>query len=109
MKVRFFSEKDNWTADGAKITSPDNLENIRRVLEGEAPIIVEHWFYRGSSAPDRMVFDDFDDFMDYLKKNASAGDALNVWNFGKACKEKNRLAHGKCPDDQDQVPQKGAY
>ena len=109
MKVRFFSEKDEWTTDGAKITSPENLANIKAVLEDEAPIIVEHWFYRGSSAPDRVIFDDFEDFVDYLNEKASAGDMVNVWNFGRACTQKNVLAYGKCPDDEDRVPKKGAY
>jgi hypothetical protein len=54
MRVRFFSDKDNWTADGAKITSPDNPVNIQKVFEDEAPIIVGHWFYPGSSSPNRI-------------------------------------------------------
>ncbi len=109
MKVGYFSETDEWTTDGSKITSSDNLAKIRKVLEDEAPVIVEHWFYRGASCPERYVFDDFENFMKYLNGNARAGDVINVWNFGKSCTEANRLAHGKCPDDQDRVPQKGAY
>jgi hypothetical protein len=109
MKTRFFSEADGWTTDGAKITAPETLTAIRRVLEDDGPIVVEHWFYRGSSAPDRIVFDDFDDFEEYLGKKASAGDAINVWSFAATCTQKNRLVHGKCPDDQSRVPKKGAY
>jgi hypothetical protein len=54
-------DKDyEWIPDGRKITSPANLEVIRKTLEVDGPIIVEHWFYCGASAPDRLVFDDFD-------------------------------------------------
>ena len=109
MKVGFFSDKDEWTVDAAKITSPENLANIRKVLEDEPPAIVEHWFYRRASSPERYVFDEFDDFMSYLKENACAGDIINVWNFGNTCTDQNMLAYGKCPDDQDRVPKKGAY
>ena len=109
MKVGFFSDKDEWRTDGAKITSPKNLANIRRVLEDEAPVIVEHWFYRRSTSPARFVFDDFEDFMSYMNENARAGDIIKVWNFGKTCTKQNMLAQGKCPDDADRVPRKGAY
>ena len=109
MRVRYFSEKDEWTTDGEKITSPANLAQIKKVLEDAAPVIVEHWFYRGSSNPERYVFDEFEGFMGYMHNNARAGDVINVWNFGKTCTEENRLAHGKCPDDQNRVPKKGAY
>lgn len=109
MRVGFFSDKDEWTTEGAKITSPDNLANIKRVLEDEAPVIVEHWFYRRASSAERFVFDDYEDFMKYLNENARAGDIVNVWNFGKTCTDENMLAQGKCPDDEDRVPRKGAY
>lgn len=105
----FVAEQDEWTISGAQITSAENLAAIKSVLENEAPVIVEHWFYRRSSCPERYVFDDFDDFMKYVNENARAGDIINVWNFGKTCREENMLAQGKCPDDQNRVPEKGAY
>lgn len=109
MRIRFYSANDDWSAQGAKITSPESLEAIRKALEEDGPIIVEHWFYRGASAPDRLFFDEFAAFMEYLNKQAAAGDAIHVWNFPAVCRDDNRLTGGKCPDDDGRVPNSGAY
>jgi hypothetical protein len=109
MRSRFFSEADEWTTDGSKITAQDKLEAIRRTLEEHGPVILEHWFYRGSCAPDRFVFNDFDQLMAHLNTAASAGDSIYVWSYAATCRDDNLLANGKCPDDDGRVPKKGAY
>jgi hypothetical protein len=109
MKTRFFDQGDDWTVDGPTINGPETLQNIREVLERDGPIIVEHRHYRGSSAPARLVFDDFNDFIEYLERKASAGDAIDVWSFPARCTAENKLVSGKCPDDQGLVPRQGAY
>jgi hypothetical protein len=109
MKIRFYSEADEWSTEGRKIISPENLGAIRKTLEEDGPIILEHWFYWGSCAPVFLVFDDFDAFTEYLNNKASAGDAIHVWSFAAVCKDNNELAYGKCPDDQGRVPKTGAY
>jgi hypothetical protein len=109
MKSRFYSAADGWSAEGPKITSPEVLSQIRDYLDNSGPIIVEHRLYRGSSAPDRLIFDDFDSFHGYLNSQAFAGDAIHVWGFEAVCSDDNRLAHGKCPDDNGMVPKGGAY
>jgi hypothetical protein len=98
-----------WGTDGSSISSPDSLAKIRHVLEHVGSIIVEHWHFYGGRAPDRMAFDDFEDFLEYLKKNAVAGDAIDVWSMHELCKPENRLAEGKCPDEEGKVPKGGAY
>lgn len=109
MKTRFRCEGDGWAADGRKITAPEVLEAIRRCLEDEGPIIVEHWFYRGSCAPDRSVFNDAEAFVGYLDAHAFAGDAIHVWSFAAVCRDDSELASGKCPDGDGLVPTRGAY
>lgn len=98
-----------WIAEGASIVSPDNLARIRHVLEHVGCIIVEHWHFYGSRAPDRKVFDDFEEFLAYLNQHAVAGDAVDVWSMHGLCKPDNRLAEGKCPDQEGKVPKGGAY
>ena len=109
MKSPHRNDADEWVPDGRKITSQENLDAIRKTLESDGPIIVEHWFYYGSRAPDRLVFDDFDEFNEYLNANTIAGDAFHVWNFAAVCRDDNELASGKCPDDGGLVPRRGAY
>ena len=50
-------------AEQLEVTDPKKLEVIRSVLEKSGPIIVEHWFYCGSRAPDRMIFDGGNEFV----------------------------------------------
>lgn len=108
MRTRFRAESDNWTQKGSKITDPIKLAAMRRTLE-EGPIIVEHWFYRGGSAPERLVFEAFDEFTAWLEMHTYAGDAIDVWSWAAVCRKDTTLAEGKCPDDQGLVPEDGAY
>lgn len=109
MRIRFFSEADEWITDGPKIDSPENLETIRKILEDTGPIVVRHSFYRGASRPDHIAFDEFEDFEEYLNTKASAGDKIDIWNLADMATAQNRLVFGKCPDDQGRVPKRGAY
>jgi hypothetical protein len=103
------NEADDWTTAGAKINTPQNLAGVRRTLQEIGPIIVEHWLYRGARAPDRIVFDEFEDYEKYLNSNVRPGDNLYIWSFAEVCTNENALAYGKYPDDQGRVPTKGAY
>lgn len=100
---------NEWSTEGRNILSPDRLSAVRDVLKNVGPVIVEHWFYYGSRAPDRLVFEDYDKFLDYLTANARPGDALHVWSFAQVCRDDNTLADGKYPDPQGRVPKRGAY
>src|SRR5262245_23102190 len=109
MKTCYYSEDDDWTPDGPKITDPEKLEAVRHCLEKNGSIIVEHWIYRGSQAPDRLVFDDYEEFVEYLDSHACAGNVIDVWSFHDLCRIDNRLASGKCPNDAGLIPKRGAY
>ena len=99
-------EPDRWSTDGARITAAENLQAIQKTLEDDDPIIVEHWFYPGSRGPDRFVFEDVEDFEEYLENKARVGDRIEVWNFAKVCTGESRLALRKCPGDQGWVPKR---
>jgi hypothetical protein len=109
MRARFRNDADDWIPDGRKITSPEALDAIRRCLDEQGPIIVEHWLYRGSSAPERRIFEHYEAFIEYLDSKAFAGDSIYVWSFAATCRNDNELASGKCPDDDGLVPRRGAY
>ena len=108
MKTRFRADQDEWSKNGNKINSSENLENIRKALE-ESPIIVERWFYRGACSPERIVFDDFEDFESYMNSDFYAGDSIYIWKYSEVCKNENTLVSGKCPDKNGEVPKSGAY
>jgi hypothetical protein len=107
MNIR--AESDGWTPNGRQILSDENLNVIRKTLDDEGPIILEHWFYRGSRSPERFVFDEFDRFLEYVQTSSAAGDAFHVWSFGSVCNDQNSIASGKFPDVDGAVPTRGAY
>lgn len=107
MKIRFYSDSDDWTTEGDKINSPENLAAVRAELD-QGPIIVERWFLRGSSAPERLIFEDFEPFAAWLSRTF-AGDAIYAWSYAKACLADNAVASGKAPDEQGRTPRRGPY
>ena len=109
MRTRWRSEADGWTTEGAKITDPQNLSLIEDVLRDGGPIIVEHRLYRGASAPNRFIFQDFGKFERWLHEETFAGDSIWVWSYATVCTDRNALTHGKCPDERGEVPRGGAY
>jgi hypothetical protein len=101
-------ERDEWSKSGFDISSPDILVKIKAALEQE-PIILEHRFYRGSRAPDRLIFDDYADFSKYLESHARPGDSFHVWRYSALCRDDNILLSGKYPDALGRVPRTGTY
>jgi hypothetical protein len=101
--------ENEWSKDGPDIASPDRLASIRHVLENVGPIIVEHWFYYGSCSPERRLFEEYDEFVAYMKTSSRPGDSFHVWNFAQTCTDDNMLVNGKYPDADGRVPRRGAY
>lgn len=102
-------EDDEWVPNGRRLDTPQNLQAIQRCLADRGPVIVEHWFYRGSCAPARLIFDDFEALQSYLQRSAKPGDAFHIWDYAAVCQDTNSLANGKYPDENSKVPLKGAY
>jgi hypothetical protein len=109
MKPSWRHEPDEWTVDGEKINSVSNLELLRHTLNDKGPVIVERGIYRGSSSPERMIFEYFDDVLEYLQTYVSPGDSIRIWSFMSLCQNDNYLIQGKVPDEDGTVPRKGAY
>jgi len=102
-------EADDWRLDGEKISAPEKLAAIKKVLEESGPILVRHSFLRGGCAPHQVVFDDFEEFVAYLTEHARAGDSIGVWDLWPLMRDTEPLAHGKCPAGDGAVPKGGAY
>lgn len=102
-------ELDEWTTEGKRISDPEILSVVEKAIDGGEIVAVEHWHYRGARAPSRLIFDDYEEFTEYLSEHALAGDSIHVFPLNNALKDNNQLAHGKCPDKDGKVPRKGAY
>jgi len=100
-------EGDDWSVGGKNIISEEQLARVAAALESSV-VIVEHRHYRDSRSPDRMFFEEYDEFVTYLKEKARTGDAFWIWSFD-LCRESNAVAAGKYPDSRGRVPSKGAY
>ena len=98
-----------WSFDGENIKSPDALASIEHALEQSGPLLIQHWYFYGASAPDFFVINNYEDFIEHLGSKAKPGDAIDVWDISKQCKFENRLAGGKLPDEKGRVPKGGAY
>ena len=85
-----------------------NLPKIETAIE-RTVLVLEHWFYRGSRAPERTFWEEFDDLKTYLETKTRPGDLLYFWEFDKVCRPDNVLTHGKLPDEKGRVPARGAY
>jgi len=108
MKTHYRVESDGWSPEGENILSPQNLALLQEKFR-QAPLIVEHKSYRGMSSPSRFVFEDFEEFMDYLNAKTYAGDAIYIWDFEGLCRDDTMTMRGKCPADDSCVPRGGAY
>ena|SRR5881394_3862297 len=102
-------EPDNWQPHGSKINEFAQLEKIRLELETRGPVILKHWHYRGARMPTHVAFDEYDDFVEYLGKNARPGDAFDAWSLSGRLEGVESLAAGKFPDVDGCVPALGAY
>lgn len=109
MKTRWKDPSDNWTINGKKITSSENLDLIRETLERQGSILVKRWFYRGASGPEYKIFDIYEDVISFLNNECYAGDAIDIWSLWNICKDEERLVEGKCPDENGLTPLGGAY
>jgi hypothetical protein len=104
------NESDKWHSDGPFISDPETLEKLRLLVEQGHTLVAEHWHYRGGRAPDRFFVEDHEDFIDYLKANAIAGDIVDVFDITSGWQSKgDPVVSGKCPDERGEIPTSGPY
>ena len=101
--------EDEWVHDPGRTLNDALLERLRRTIEDVSPVIVEHRFYRGGSAPHRFVCDSFDQLAAYVRRRTHPGDSFHFWQYEHRCSDDSVLAHGKVPNEEGKVPKRGAY
>lgn len=103
-------EPDEWSDEGECFTEPSRLSELGALIDQGRLLVAEHWHYRGARCPTRLVVEDYDDFIDYLKSHAIAGDIVDVFDLTHAWKQKSAaVVTGKCPDERGETPKHGAY
>jgi hypothetical protein len=100
---------DQWTSDGTNVMAEESRARLRKILDDESPLVVEHRFYRGSRAPTRFVCDDFEKLEQYMQTETSAGDSFWFWHFEDCCRDDNAVLNGKVPDAEGRTPKGGSY
>ena len=98
-----------WSLDGEKIDSPENLSAIKKVFDEDGPILVRHWYLGGATAPNKTVFESFAEFVAYLEKDAQAGDEFEIWNLWLLIRDTPPVVKAKCPDADGAVPRDRFY
>ena len=91
------------------ISDSETLSAVSKAFTDGKLLLLEHRHYRGSCGPDRVVLNDYDCFVNYLKTNAAAGDAIHVFDITAALEDGKQFVQGKCPDERGEVPKGGAY
>jgi hypothetical protein len=97
-----------WSKAGSNILAPELLNKIRDILERETDYSGAQ-MYAASSAPLRLVFDEYEDFLHHLKSRARPRDHLLIWGYSDLCRNDNIFMHAKYPDDAGRTPRGGAY
>ena len=97
-----------WGNEAPNVLAPERLAAIRRAFQGSS-VMVEHRFLFGGRRPDSIVFDDYDDFDEYLRTKVNPGDDLWFWRYNDLCWDGNAVTHGKYPNAEGEVPTGGAY
>jgi hypothetical protein len=97
-----------WGSEAPNILAPERIAAIKQAFEGSS-LIVAHYFLFGGRAPDSMIFEDYEDFEEYLRTEVRPGDNLCFWRYNDLCRDDNLVTYGKYPNAEGQVPTGGAY
>ena len=85
------------------------MRKILGALEEGRLLLVEHRLYRGGCAPERLVFSEYEPLKQYLREKCHAGDSIHVFDITGSVEDGKQFVYGKCPDEKDETPAKGAY
>ena len=100
---------DAWVVTEKTITNPSLLERLAQMMAESSDVIVEHRFYRRSTAPYRFVCGNIDEFKEYLRTKAFPGDSFCCWAFEECCRDDNMILSAKMPNEKGETPVGGAY
>jgi hypothetical protein len=100
--------KFEWGSESPSVLAPERLAAIKSAFDGSSMIVAHHFLF-GGRAPDSFVFDDYEDFEEYLRANVRPGDRLRFWRYNDLCRDDNAVTYGYYPNAEGQTPTGGAY
>jgi hypothetical protein len=100
---------NNWTHDpSSNIASEQNKTKIRDALT-KGYIVLEHMHFGGGTGLDKLLIDEYEDFLTYIETKAKPGDQFVIYAIEDLFDRGLYLLKCKFPDDQGRTPRGGSY
>jgi len=98
-----------WTTEGNSVKDEVFESVLDSIFDSGKSILLVHFYFCGSSAPDYFILDDYEDTVEYLNEHAKAGDRIEIYCFDDMLEAAKCLGAAKCPNEAGEVPEGGAY
>ena len=100
-----YYDSKNWQLDAGSTFDRDTAMKAREYLDHTGYLVGLHSHFCGGRAASPVAFDDSDEFESYMSGEVRPGDILRLWPVP----ESDPTFSGKAPNDDGEVPIKGAY
>jgi hypothetical protein len=98
----------DWVTEAPNILSGEANERVRKACD-QGEIVVQHMYFFGGRALSTHVFHDYEDFEEYLKREAKPGDQFVVFDLEDLWEKKLYAVKAKFPNSEGKVPVGGSY
>ena len=100
-----YMDPDNWRIDSSQTIDEATLEEIREYLNRKGYLVGLHSHFCGARCATPIAFYDPDMLDEYLSEHGRPGDIFRFWPLP----DDSPVFEGKFPNENGEVPTKGAY
>jgi len=97
-----------WVTDAPNILSGEANERVRKAFQN-GDVVVQHMYFAGGRSLTAHLFYDYEDFEEYLKKEAKPGDQFVVFDLEDLWWRTLYTVKAKFPNAEGKVPTGGPY